>query len=117
MYQKWMKEYNEKVFSKEKCVNKGDVNMSFAMSGLTHCIVCGSPLKMNESVVCRSCEEKERQEEKILKEIKTSTKKESIKTDMENLQKAIQKFTNKWDMEVEIYYEGKKAHLSVKLKV
>lgn len=39
--------------------------MGLAYRGLTHCDTCGSPLKDNEYVTCKSCREEEKAEANI----------------------------------------------------
>lgn len=92
--------------------------MSFAVPGLTHCSDCFKPLSMNESCLCHNCEEKAKQKAIRREKMENDITKESIKADMKALQEVIQKFVNKYDMQVEIYYDsGNRVYLSVNLKV
>lgn len=41
--------------------------MSLAYPGVTHCLICGCPLKENEYSICEKCEENNNKEkEKVL---------------------------------------------------
>lgn len=48
--------------------------MGLAMRGLTHCEKCMKPLKDDEYVLCKKCEEKKRKKQKLKRAIIAMTK-------------------------------------------
>lgn len=84
--------------------------MSLAYPGVTHCLICGCPLKENEYSICEKCEEKDKKEkekvlnifynmdkyeqkalEEFIHKIGKEYKKKEIEKQIENLQNELEK--------------------------